>query len=289
MNARCFRSYIYRMLTPDSIVPDPSNPQSYNRFSYSYNNPINFSDPSGHEPLCNSDGSICSVGEDDFMPTPIVLFGGETGWSNAEKAAVRAGAWKVAQALYEAGNGQFSSPGDAFLSVYGGSVTFYKTGTSSSQGAMGEAVGSNTIHVYNHSTAITAPTAGGMWAAHELGHAFNAATRQSGEFWGQGYIDLAQQGVWVGEARIAGNLIPESYSNNDNYIRTSYGYRDGLITENGGPYQQNNSPFVEEDFADMFSNWAYNSFASGNEGDARYGFMDNHMANWISLAVSNNQ
>ncbi len=36
------------MLTPDSIVPDPTNPQSLNRYSYGYNNPIKYVDPSGH-------------------------------------------------------------------------------------------------------------------------------------------------------------------------------------------------------------------------------------------------
>ena len=40
------------MLTPDSIVPDPANPQSYNRYSYVYNSPLNFTDPTGH---CGSD------------------------------------------------------------------------------------------------------------------------------------------------------------------------------------------------------------------------------------------
>jgi len=30
-------------------VPDPTNPQSFNRYSYCYNNPLKFNDPTGHE------------------------------------------------------------------------------------------------------------------------------------------------------------------------------------------------------------------------------------------------
>ncbi|MFT3893683.1 MAG: hypothetical protein QM730_18800 [Anaerolineales bacterium] len=37
-----------RFLQPDTIIPDPSNPQSWNRYSYTQNNPINFDDPTGH-------------------------------------------------------------------------------------------------------------------------------------------------------------------------------------------------------------------------------------------------
>lgn len=37
-----------RFLTPDTIVPDPKNPQQYNRYSYTLNNPLNLIDPSGH-------------------------------------------------------------------------------------------------------------------------------------------------------------------------------------------------------------------------------------------------
>ncbi|MCL5957797.1 MAG: hypothetical protein M1358_00520, partial [Chloroflexi bacterium] len=33
---------------PDSIVPDYKNPQALNRFSYGYNNPVKYADPTGH-------------------------------------------------------------------------------------------------------------------------------------------------------------------------------------------------------------------------------------------------
>ena len=45
-----------RFLSADSIVPDPANPQSYNRYSYVNNNPINLVDPSGH--------FSCQIGND---------------------------------------------------------------------------------------------------------------------------------------------------------------------------------------------------------------------------------
>ena len=43
------------MLSPDTIVPDPKNPQSLNRYSYVLNNPLNYTDPTGH--------SECGVGQ----------------------------------------------------------------------------------------------------------------------------------------------------------------------------------------------------------------------------------
>ncbi len=37
-----------RFIQPDTIVPDPGDPQSLNRYSYAGNNPVRYTDPSGH-------------------------------------------------------------------------------------------------------------------------------------------------------------------------------------------------------------------------------------------------
>ena len=125
-----------------------------------------------------------------------------------------------------------------------------------------------------------------MWAAHELGHAFNYALSpnqtEPDYSHGQGLIDLAQEGVWVNGVLISGATSSTSWLGN--YKRDFRGYESDTY-----PYVQNPLETASEDFADMFSNYAYNSFAVGDYGIARYNFMDNHMSNWIALAVSNNE
>jgi RHS repeat-associated protein len=47
-NARWYDAKLGRFLSPDSIVPNPHNPQDINRYSYVLNNPLKYIDPSGH-------------------------------------------------------------------------------------------------------------------------------------------------------------------------------------------------------------------------------------------------
>ena len=54
MNARYYLPEVGRFVSPDSIVPEAGEPQSFNRYAYSYNNPTKYTDPSGH---CNGDPS----------------------------------------------------------------------------------------------------------------------------------------------------------------------------------------------------------------------------------------
>lgn len=49
MNGRVYDPLLGRFLSPDILVQAPYNSQSYNRYSYVWNNPVSFVDPSGYE------------------------------------------------------------------------------------------------------------------------------------------------------------------------------------------------------------------------------------------------
>jgi RHS repeat-associated protein len=57
-NARYYDAKIGRFISADTIVPDPVNPQALNRYSYCLNNPLKFTDPTGHY---NWWGEMCGV------------------------------------------------------------------------------------------------------------------------------------------------------------------------------------------------------------------------------------
>ena len=48
MNARMYDPVLGRFLSPDTYVQFPDNAQSYNRYTYVNNNPLSYTDPSGH-------------------------------------------------------------------------------------------------------------------------------------------------------------------------------------------------------------------------------------------------
>jgi hypothetical protein len=51
LHARYYDPALGRFISADTIVPEPGNPQSLNRYSYVYNRPLVYVDDSGHVPV----------------------------------------------------------------------------------------------------------------------------------------------------------------------------------------------------------------------------------------------
>ena len=49
--ARYYNPATFTFTQADSLIPDVYNPQALNRYSYTYNNPVTYTDPDGHMPL----------------------------------------------------------------------------------------------------------------------------------------------------------------------------------------------------------------------------------------------
>ena len=48
MNGRMYDPLVGRILSPDIVIQNPEYSQSYNRYTYCFNNPLRFTDPSGY-------------------------------------------------------------------------------------------------------------------------------------------------------------------------------------------------------------------------------------------------
>ena len=67
LNARLSDPSLGRFLSADSIVPDPADAQSYNRYTYVDNRPLSLTDPTGHDfdgPQNGDCGIVCIDGSD---------------------------------------------------------------------------------------------------------------------------------------------------------------------------------------------------------------------------------
>jgi RHS repeat-associated protein len=65
--ARFYVPGLGRFASADTIVPNPTNPQSYNRYSYVRNNPLNMADPTGHYE-CDLETDNCGSGGGAITP-----------------------------------------------------------------------------------------------------------------------------------------------------------------------------------------------------------------------------
>jgi len=73
-NSRYYDPLLGRFIQSDTLVPNPSVPQSLNRYAYTLNNPVRYTDPSGNKFVENNSGHLgCNTGapiENCVYPNP---------------------------------------------------------------------------------------------------------------------------------------------------------------------------------------------------------------------------
>jgi len=280
MNARYYLPQIGRFISADTIVPDPQNPQSHNRYSYTRNNPLRFIDPTGNRECGATSG--CNDYADDYPDIPIgpmVKFeaSGEASWLPAEKTGPNRGARQYGQQLANTFNAahpywNLTAP-QAFLLVYKGSITFRKVEMACSEDSRNtaETCGARTesrnlITVYEDAANITNRT---QWAVHEMGHAFVHAVGSSAPI----------------DALVTAQENPAFPNRTGFSTEDNFGF--GSTHQTPLLWQQSTDDAASEEFADMILGWSYGTWAPSAAGLARQDFMAAHMATWVNMALWN--
>jgi len=186
MGARRYDPMLGRFISADTIIPNPGNPLDLDRFAYVRNNPLKYTDPSGHYCMVTKNGrQICSD-DDDWSVIPLtfdqllytygITFTGN--WSETEKRYVYNGVKAVGNAFV----GQMRGVIDgamAFKLVYG-HMEFVRITEGPSW--YGWTLDAHTIEFYGF---YKAQYRNERLVVHELGHAFNHS-----------YANLMGIGAW---------------------------------------------------------------------------------------------
>jgi len=65
--SRWYSASLGRFVSPDTIIPQPGNPQAWDRYSYVNSNPVRYTDPSGHK-ACEWDENGNCIRDPDWQP-----------------------------------------------------------------------------------------------------------------------------------------------------------------------------------------------------------------------------
>jgi hypothetical protein len=82
-------NYLGRFISADTIIASLANPQSLNRYSYVYNNPINNTDPTGHRP-CDGEYGCSADPQQRSKPTKPITNKPQGGGNRPANRATRA-------------------------------------------------------------------------------------------------------------------------------------------------------------------------------------------------------
>ncbi len=233
--------YINHFLQPDTIIPNPANPQSWNRYAYVHNNPVRFNDPMGHKAgnsdSESSDDCVYSRSEAASLKADLAqkykVYLKKDGWDDNNIKAVY-DAVELVGSKFASERGLGESDRTAFVAVYDHIEMKWEGGAGmcgdDPADSGGCTDGAHQIRFWSlsgHGQSEVSRMAKNV--VHELGHAFD---------WTQG--------------RPSNNMSPDF--TRDTLLRPNLRSSDGQRWE----WQQSDRNTDNEIFADIFIAWTYN-------------------------------
>jgi RHS repeat-associated protein len=293
MGARWYDAQIGRFVSADTIIPDPSNPQSLNRFAYVLNNPLRFIDPSGHKP-CDSVDAAGRCIPAIQVPGFWIQFSGD--WSTTLRYVVQNGVEAIGRATAAVLN----------EGIHQDNLAARKSGEPTRERVTAEQA---FRRVYGQVAFVVAPQCtdanphdcvdAGAWAWSRIGalgevwvsenaltdpdYAGRAGTLNTVHEFGHGIDQLG--------GNVASGDLAAAWNTEHDLTRTAGGFSGPFPWQQSTPDTANTASEV---FADMFLGWTYNQWQANpraldyGAGMVKAQYMRANMPGVIALAVSGN-
>lgn len=205
MNGRIYDPLVGRVLSADPIVQAPGYSQSFNRYSYVWNNPLKYVDPSGYEMVTStefqSDGSLWTHYEDTGKSYPGYMGGyrtdtvshGTLGSINSSGSISSTGGTFSYSSIPSTGGG-FTNP---FPQTMGGGTGSGASGTTIANQNSGS--GSTSVAVVNGTSTTTTTSSGSTTTS--------TSTTMNNTVSGNGTTSTATGGNSAGVGSSGGGII----------------------------------------------------------------------------------
>ena len=180
-------------MQPDTIVPEPGNPQALNRYAYVFNNPLKYTDPSGRCPWC-----VAALGG--------AILGGGMSWLQQTWANHQQGmSWRDAALTVDIGEIAGAAVAGAIVAgTFGAAAVYVGAGSVAGIGFWGTVgLGAGTNVVANQASPLVRATVNeAVGWLHNRGDFSTADIMQMAHSYG--FLDPAQIGIDAASGAIAG-------------------------------------------------------------------------------------
>ena len=272
--ARFYVPSIGRFASADTIIPDPANPQSLNRYTYVRNSPLNRVDPTGHVDCTLLDGGVdtqaCNTSKPKPFTSPYFNFTGDL--TLAEKQMAHQAADDIAQRMAQEVGGL--SAQETFLNVFGGPITLANVDKDLVD-AGGFSVYAIASQTENLITIGKKEITNHYLLVHEIFH----------------LLDIVVLGGDANQALLDVQSAPGSTFPNRPNLEEGSDLRWGFAGGNFSQWQKSRSGASGEEFADMGIGWTYGQWETNalgaltTAGQDRANFMSQHMSGWLLQAM----